>query len=87
MSYIGAIKPTYNLRGISEGSTTDSALTGITLNNTGITTGTQGSVSAGQIGRSDVQMLGVVTNVGNSQSTVGAIGQGNCSIPYTPLYL
>jgi len=87
MNYIGTELPTYTLRGISEGSTTDGVLTGIVLNSTGTTTGTQGSVSAGQIGRSDVQTLGMVTSVGNSKSTVGAVGQGNCSMPYTPLYL
>ena len=87
MNYIGTELPNYTLRGISEGSTTDGVLTGIVLNSTGTTTGTQGSVSAGQIGRSDVQTLGMVTSVGNSKSTVGAIGQGNCSMPYTPLYL
>lgn len=86
--------PTYVLRGITEGSISSSDLiadaqdiVGIVFDGGSINTGTQGSVSAGQIGRADTQFTGVITSVGNSQGAMGDIGQGSASIPYTPLYI
>lgn len=84
------VLPTYVLRGIAEGSVTgdppDQAMVGVFFNGS-ISEGTTGSVSAGQIGRADRQQTAVVSRVGNSNSGSGDIGQGNASIPYTPLYL
>ncbi len=88
------VLPSFVLRGISEGSITsdetDSAAAGVVagITFTGqVDEGTQGSVSAGQFGRSDYQYSGVITTVGNSQGGTGDICSGNCSMPYTPLYL
>lgn len=94
MSDNTVVLPTYVLRGISEGSVTSSegsaaaagAVAGIVF--TGIVdVGTQGSVSAGQIGRADYQYLGVIERVGSSSGGSGDISSGNCSMPYTPLYI
>lgn len=96
MNYIsgtGVVLPTYVLRGISEGSITSSDAVGTAQGVVGVTftgavdSGTQGSVSAGQIGRADYQYTGVVSSVGNSSGGSGDIGSGQCSMPYTPLYL
>lgn len=85
--------PTYVLRGISEGSITSSdsiaaaqTITGIAFESTP-NTGTQGSVSAGQIGRADNQYTGVIKRVGGSGGASGDIGNASCSMPYTPLYI
>lgn len=86
MRYIGSNTPSYVLRGISEGSSTTSANTGITF--TGVTTtSSQGSVSAGQIGKADETEFGQVTNVGGGSSAAGDTGNGSASMPYTPLWL
>jgi len=86
--------PTYVLRGISEGSiassddlTTAQAIAGIQFDTASVNQGTQGSVSAGQIGRSDTQFTGVIESVGASTGGTGDIGNGSCSMPYTPLYI
>lgn len=87
------VLPTYVLRGISEGSITSSdalstAQSVVGINFSGTTDqGTQGSVSAGQIGRSDYQYNGVIASVGGSTGGSGDIGSGSCSMPYNPLYL
>ncbi|MBV5347928.1 hypothetical protein JZU46_06920 [bacterium] len=85
--------PNYVLRGISEGSITSSdpisaaqLVTGIVFTGTP-NQGTQGSVSAGQIGRADTQFTGVIERVGNSGGATGDIGNASCSMPYTPLYI
>jgi len=84
------VLPDYVLRGISEGSVTgdppDQGVVGVNFGGS-ISEGTSGSVSAGQIGRADRVQTAVVSSVGNSQSGSGDIGQGSCSMPYTPLYL
>jgi len=88
------VLPDYNMRGISEGSITSSQTiidaqrtTGITFNTEGdISIGSTGSVSAGQIGRADLQYTHVITKVGGSESDTGKIESGNCSMPYTALY-
>jgi hypothetical protein len=87
------VLPTYVLRGISEGSitssdTVDTAQGKVGLSFTGnVDQGTTGSVSAGQIGRSDYQYTGVVDSVGGSTGGSGDVGSANCSMPYTPLYI
>ncbi len=90
----GVIIPTYNLRGISEGSITSSDVVataatkaGIDIDIDTVSTGTTGSVSAGQIGRSDYQYTGVITQVGASSGGSGDIVNGSCSMPYTALYI
>jgi hypothetical protein len=84
------VLPTYVLRGISEGSVTgdppSESMVGVVF--TGNTSdGSTGSVSAGQIGRADTIRTGVISQVGGSTAGSGDIGQGSCSMPYTPLYL
>ena len=88
------VLPTYVLRGISEGSITSSDdvatasnITGVQMDAGSVSTGTTGSVSAGQIGRSDNQYNGTISAVGGSQGGSGDIAQGSCSMPYTPLYI
>jgi hypothetical protein len=87
--------PTYIIRGISEGQSTpiDDPLYGDEYANTGIRfTGataqsTTGSISAGQTGRAEVMLFGVVDRVGGSDSTVGRFGNGSASVPYTPMWI
>jgi hypothetical protein len=87
--------PSYVLRGISEGSITSSdglstaqGIVGINFSSGSVVDqGSSGSVSAGQIGRSDFQYTGVIASVGNSTGGSGDIGNGQCSMPYTPLYI
>jgi hypothetical protein len=82
--------PTYVLRGISEGQGTKStsdADPGIIFTGTTVESET-GNVSAGGIGRADTLTIGVVTQVGGSESPAsGKVGQGSVSIPYTPLWI
>ena len=82
--------PTYVLRGISEGQATKAASDadpGITFTGTTVTSET-GSVSAGGIGRADEMTIGVVIQVGGSESpAAGKVGQGSASMPYTPLWI
>ena len=86
MRYIGSNTPSYVLRGVSEGSSTTSYDTGITFIGT-TTTSSQGSVSAGQIGKADDMEMGQVSDVGGGTITAGETGNGSVSIPYTPLWL
>lgn len=82
--------PTYVLRGISEGQATkgsSDADPGIVFTGTTVTSET-GSVSAGGIGRADELTMGVVVQVGGSESPAsGKVGQGSASMPYTPLWI
>lgn len=82
----GNQNPKYVIRGISEGSATQGIDTGITFAGT-TTTSSQGSVSAGQVGKSDITEAGVVSSVGGGSTTAGVIGNGSVSIPYTPLWI
>ncbi len=83
---INTIAPTYVLRGIAEGSSSDETLTGISF--TGVTTESEsGSVSAGGFGTAFVMTQGIVDNVGGGLNTAGEVGNGSVSIPYTPLYI
>lgn len=83
--------PTYVLRGISEGQgstiSASDADPGILF--TGVTVeSSAGSVSAGGIGNAYRLELGVVIQVGGSESpAAGKTGQGSVSMPYTPLWL
>jgi len=89
----GVRLPTYVLRGISEGSATGEEAVGVVAPKAGVVfegtadSGTTGSVSAGQIGRSDNQFTGVISQVGGSTCGTGDIVSSSCSIPYTPLYI
>jgi hypothetical protein len=89
----GVVLPTYVLRGISEGSITSSdgvstaeGVVGVHLTGD-VDEGTTGNVSAGQIGSSNYLYTGVVSSVGASTGGSGDIGEGQCSMPYNPLYL
>lgn len=82
--WIGAIQPSYVMRGVSEGQGTPNS--GITFKIVDGTSST-GNVSAGGFGRADTLSVGVVTNVGGGSSAAGDTGQGSVSIPYTDLYI
>lgn len=87
IAYIGTNTPDYVLRGLAEGSSTGTgSLTGITFTGD-LTESAQGSVSAGQVGKSDVLTLGQVSSVGGGTDIAGEIGQGSASIPLTPLWV
>jgi hypothetical protein len=79
--------PTYVLRGISEGQTSDQSLTGVNLVSSSITNSSTGSVSAGGFGKAYDMENGTVTSIGGSSSPSGETGQGSANIPYTPLYI
>jgi len=79
--------PSYVLRGITEGQSTDpESTTGITFNGT-TTTSYTGNVSAGGFGKADILTMGVISQVGGGANTQGLLGNGSASIPYTPLWL
>lgn len=82
--WIGALQPSYVMRGVSEGQGTDNS--GITFSSVDGSSST-GSVSAGGFGRADSLTLGVVSSVGGGSSTAGDTGQGSVSMSYTDLYL
>lgn len=82
--------PTYVIRGISEGQGTKGALDadpGIIF--TGVTVESEaGNVTANGVGRNDTLTMGVVTQIGGSESpAAGKTGQGSVSMPYTPLWI
>jgi len=84
----GIVGPSYIIRGISEGSVNVEVKDDAGITFIGVTeTGSQGSVSAGAIGRADSTKTGVVTQVGQSNWTYGYTGSGNVSMPYTPLWI
>lgn len=78
------VEPTYVMRGISEGQSTDG--TGISFTGSTVQTST-GNVSAGGFGKADTLNVGVVASVGGGSSSAGDTGQGSASMPYTPLYI
>lgn len=89
--------PTYNIRGISEGTINSDYsineqssfenLTGIEFDNSSvISQGSTGSVSAGQTGTAENTYASVVAYIGGSVSAVGKVGSGNVSIPFTALW-
>jgi len=81
-------KPHYVIRGISEGSVSLEVADDAGILFTGATEiGSQGSVSAGGVGRADDTKTGVVVQVGASTYTYGKTGQGSVNIPYTPLWI
>lgn len=82
--WIGALQPSYVMRGVSEGQGTDNS--GISFTTVDGESST-GSVSAGGFGRADTLTLGVVGSVGGGSSAAGDTGQGSVSMSYTDLYL
>lgn len=76
--------PSYVIRGISEGSGTHNS--GITFSGH-VTDSTQGSVSAGGVGRADVIYMGAVASFGGPAVPAGETAQGNVSVPHTPLWI
>ena len=82
--WVGALQPSFVMRGVSEGQATDNA--GVVFSSTDGTSQT-GSVSAGGFGKSDSLTLGVVSSVGGGSSAAGETGQGSASMSYTDLYL
>ncbi len=82
-----AIEPGTVLRGISQGTCTDEAITGINFGAGGsYATSVNGSVSAGAIGKQTTMQHGVVSSVGGGSSSVNAQGTGSASIPLNPIY-
>jgi hypothetical protein len=84
-TYVGDNLPTYIIRGISEGSSTDGD-TGVALENTDASA-SSGNVSAEGVGRADNMKIGTVSSVGGGSSAQGFTGQGSASINYTPLWV
>lgn len=88
--FISVGPPNFVLLGISEGSKSGNvANLGVTLDNTGVVTGIQGSVSAGFPGVGSVDSIeyGIVTSVGGgSLEDSGNNGKSDASIPHQPLY-
>ena len=82
--WIGALQPSYVMRGITEGQ--GSPNSGINFTSVDGEAST-GSVSAGGFGRADSLVTGVVGSVGGGSSAAGATGQGSASMPYTDLYI
>lgn len=82
--WVGALQPSFVLRGISEGQATDNA--GVVFDSTDGISET-GSVTAGGFGKADTLTLGVVSSVGGGSSAAGETGQGSASMNYTDLYL
>jgi hypothetical protein len=86
----GIVGPTYTIRGVCEGTVTEEVEidSGIVFDASTVdSSGIQGSVSGGQIGRADKTLNGVVISVGGSTFTSGLIGNGSVSIPYTPMWM
>jgi len=82
-----AVEPSTILRGISQGQTTDTAVTGIIFDSAGAyATSVNGSVSAGAIGKSTTMQHGVVESIGGGSSSVSVQGTGSASIPLNPIY-
>lgn len=80
------INPTYIIRGITQGQSTDAAVTGITFIDT-FAESKEGSVSAGGQGQASTTTHGIVSAVGGGSSAVSDLGNGSATIPYTPLYI
>lgn len=80
------VEPTFVIRGITQGQSTDEAVTGITFSST-FATSKAGSVSAGQTGTASVTTHGIVSSVGGGSSSVSDYGEGSASIPLTPIYI
>ncbi len=82
-----AIAPTYVIRNIAEGQTTNESVTGIVFTDIDNLEGSTGSVSANAMGTAETTTFGVVSQVGGGSSAAGDIGQGSANIPYNPLYI
>jgi len=87
------VPPTHVFRGITEGSASgvgqaDQREVGVSFNANDTPVESQsGSVSAGGFGKAYTMFNAVLDEVGNGQGDAGFTGQGNASIPYTPLYI
>lgn len=85
----GVVRPTYVLRGVSEGTAVlpTPAKAGIAFSTGTTSDSTTGNVSAQGLGKADNIRTGTVTSVGNPSAVAGDIVNGNASIPNTPLYI
>ncbi len=83
-----AIEPSFVLRGITVGQSTDPAVTGITFSSV-FASSKSGSVSAGatSTGKSVTTIHGIVSQVGGGSNEVNVLGEGSASIPLTPMYI
>ena len=81
-----AVEPTFVLRGITQGQSTDSAVTGITFSDT-FASSKAGNVSAGGTGTASTTTHGIVSSVGGGLNSVSVYGEGSASIPLTPMYI
>lgn len=80
------VEPTFVIRGITQGQTTNEGITGITFTST-FAESQSGSVSAGSTGTYSETIYGVVGSVGGGASGVSEYGEGSASIPLTPMYI
>ena len=89
--YIEVGAPTAVIQGTAEGSKSgDATNLGVVMSADGRVTGSQGSVSAGfpGVGAADDTIYGIITQIGGGTlEESGKIGQSNCTIPHSPLYL
>jgi hypothetical protein len=81
-----AVEPSFVVRGITIGQSTDPANTGIAFSDT-FASSKSGNVSAGATGTASTTTHGVVSSVGGGSSAVNVVGEGSASIPLTPMYI
>ena len=80
--------PDYVLKGVSEGTAVGiPSVVGLDFGSNTTYDSYQGSVSAGQTGRSDTQTTGQVDAVGGGSFNIGEIANGSASIQLQPLWL
>ena len=81
-----AVEPTFVLRGITQGQSTDEGVTGIDFSET-FASSKAGNVSAGGTGTASTTTHGIVSSVGGGLNSVSVYGEGSASIPLTPMYI
>jgi hypothetical protein len=84
----GDSAPTYVLRMIAEGETSNETITGVSFTaGQTLATGNTGSVGAGAIGNAETKQYGTVSQVGNSAGSPGDMESGSASANYNPLWI
>ena len=80
--------PTFVLRAPATGSSTNEAISGIVFSEDRYADGLSGSISANSTGTSSSTVNGTVTAVGGGVGiNMGEVGEGNVSVPLTPMYI
>ena len=76
------------LRAPATGSSTNEAISGIVFSEDRYADGLSGSISANSTGTSSSTVNGTVTAVGGGVGiNMGEVGEGNVSVPLTPMYI